>query len=263
MHAFYRREHNRFVASVHTRGPWDEGAQHGGPPSALLLRVMREAVAERAGPDFTIARLSTEFLRPVPIAPLQVGIDTLRSGRTAVRVTATLSADRDVMTASALFLRRSDTEDVAAARRPGHEDPAWPAPEDVAPFVFPFFTSDEGYHRAVELKLLDPPWGTTPVRFWGRPLLDLIEGEPTLPEENTVILADAESGMGPPLDPFTYTYVNPDLTVYFARVPRPGYLGLDILSLVGDAGAGISEARLRDDEGVFGRSAQATVVARR
>ena len=57
--------------------------------------------------------------------------------------------------------------------------------------------------------------------------------------------------------------VNPDLTVYFARLPAPGPIGLDIHSRVGDAGVGLSEARLRDTEGVFGRSAQSLVISPR
>ena len=30
-----------WLATVHTTGPWDPTAQHGGPPSALLGRIMQ------------------------------------------------------------------------------------------------------------------------------------------------------------------------------------------------------------------------------
>jgi len=60
-----------------------------------------------------------------------------------------------------------------------------------------------------------------------------------------------------------WTYVNPDLTVYFARRPKAGWLGLDIRSFAGDLGGGLSEARLRDETGVFGRSIQSLVVQER
>lgn len=263
MDAFYRRDGDAFVASVQTRGPWDDDAQHGGPPSALLLQAMREAVEAEVGDGFSVARLSAEFLRPVPIGRLRVEVGPLRAGRTAVRVAATLVGDREVMTASAVFLRRDESVAPPAARPEGVFYETWPSPDDLDTFVFPFFTTDEGYHRAVDLRLVDPPWGTTPVRFWARPLVELVEEEVATPEERVVILADAESGMGPPVDPLTFTYVNPDLTVYFARRPDAGFIGLDITSHVGDAGAGLSEARLRDERSVFGRSAQALVIAPR
>ncbi len=263
MSAFYRREEDSYVATVHTRGPWDEGAQHGGPPSALLLRAMREAVEAEAGEGFSVTRLTTEFLKPVPIARLRVAVQQLRAGRTAVRVSATLCADREVMTAAAVFLRRDESVKARAARREGLTGDQWPAPDEVERFIFPFFAHEEGYHRAIELKLVDPPWGTTPVRFWARPVVDLVEDEATAPEESVVILADAESGMGPPVDPFAYTYLNPDLSVHFARRPAGAWVGLDIASHVGDAGAGLSEAQLRDERGVFGRSAQSVLIAPR
>jgi hypothetical protein len=131
------------------------------------------------------------------------------------------------------------------------------------PFVFPFFRWEEGYAQAVDVRLVDPPWGTTPIRCWGRPRVDLVAGAPTTPEAQVLILADAESGMGPPVDPLEYTYVNPDLTVYFGRAPEPGWTGFDIHSFAGPDGCGLSESGLRDRRGPFGRSAQSLVVRRR
>lgn len=260
MPAFYHRDDDTYNASVNTRGPWDEGAQHGGPPSALLLHTMQEEVAHQVDGDFAVARLTTEFLRPVPIAPLTVRTQVERAGRTAIRMAATLLTDREVMTASAIFLRLDPAVAPPSVRPPDYTDAPWPDPKPLEPFEFPFFTTDEGYHRAIEVRLVDLPWGATPIRVWARPKIPLVDGEHTSPEANVVILADAESGMGPPVDPFTHTYANPDLTVYFARRPKIGFVGLDIRSSVGDAGVGLSEASLRDAHGIFGRSAQSLVV---
>ena len=33
---------SRWQATVHTTGPWDARAQHGGPPSALLARAVEQ-----------------------------------------------------------------------------------------------------------------------------------------------------------------------------------------------------------------------------
>ncbi len=52
-----------------TRGPWDPGAQHAGPPSALLGREIERL--PDAG-EFQVGRVTFEILRPVPIAPVAV-----------------------------------------------------------------------------------------------------------------------------------------------------------------------------------------------
>lgn len=259
--AFYLPDGDQFVSTVWTRGPWDERFQHGGPPSALLATALMDGVEGMA-----LSRVTLEFLRPVPIAPLRVEVEEVTTGRTVRRRRARLFADgKAVLEALGLFIREQalDQEAVSEQVVDGDIDGSWPNPESYETFEFPFFPWDEGYHQAVDIRVLDPPWGSTPVRCWGRSRVPLVAGRDTSPEAHTLILADAESGMGPPVDPMQWTYVNPDLTVYFARRPSLGWLGLDIRSFAGEEGGGLSEARLRDGRGVFGRSAQSLVVQRR
>jgi len=256
--AFFHRDGDRLVPTVATRGPWDLRFQHGGPPTALLTA----ALLAQAGERFRLARVTADFLRPVPIAPLRVEVERPAVGRSVQRATATLHADRPVLRLQALFIRD----------RPGAETPPealalsaepWPAPESCAPFVFPFFAWDEGYHRGVDMRLAGGAWGRTPARFWAQPTLPLVAGEPTAPEAQVVLLADAESGMGPPLDPDTHTFANPDLTVLFTRRPAAGWLGFDLRAAAGGAGAGVAAAGIRDERGPFGVSAQTLVMAAR
>ncbi|MEQ8277203.1 MAG: thioesterase family protein [Deltaproteobacteria bacterium] len=257
---FYSNEDGTYVPSTSTRGPWDDRFQHGGPPSALLLRVMFEAMPS----GFAVARLTTEFSRPVPIEPLTVDVSAPAGGRRAKRVQAHLRAgDTVVLEATALFLAENDAIDHPTITRPGTIEAPWPAPESLEPFEFPFFRSEVAYHRAVEVRPVDAPWGTTPFRCWARPRVELVADTPTRPEEAVVVLADAESGMGPPLDPDVYSYANPDLTVYFGRRPQPGWTGFEIRSRADGAGIGLAESRIRDAEGVFGQCAQALVIAER
>lgn len=256
--AFYQPDGDVFYSTVLTRGPWDLKFQHGGPPSALLTTALLEGVEGMA-----LARITLEFLRPVPIQPLKVEVEDVTEGRMVRRRAARLLADgRTVLEARALCIRRQPTIHEEACQDEPFGEP-WPEPDSQEPFVFPFFPWDEGYQTAVDIRVLDPPWGRTPVRCWARAGVPLIAGRETKPEAHVLILADAESGMGPPVDPMEWTYVNPDLTVYFARRPEPGWLGLDIRSFAGDQGGGLSEARLRDAGGVFGRSAQSLVVQKR
>src|SRR5438034_235554 len=83
--AFYVPDGDAFVATVHTRGPWSATHQHGGPPAALLARGI-----EAQTPGFVIARITVDFLLPVPIDRLAVRVETLRAGSKVQRLVARL-----------------------------------------------------------------------------------------------------------------------------------------------------------------------------
>src|ERR1700722_8888734 len=62
--AVFERTDRGFHATGLARGPWDPEAQHGGAPAALLARAFELCAPS---PDLALARLSYEFLRPVPL----------------------------------------------------------------------------------------------------------------------------------------------------------------------------------------------------
>lgn len=251
--AFYVPDGDALVATPLTRGPWDDRFQHGGPPAALLAGAMA-----RAAEGFALARVTVELLRPVPIGRMHVAVDEGRPGRTVRRLEAVLEADgQRVLEARTVLVRREASMPAGPVADP------WPNPDELPPYTFTFFRNPVGYHAAVELRNVHGTWGTTPIGFWGRPRVPLVAGRATLPEEAVVLLADAQSGMGVPLDPLRWSFVNPDLTVYLERPPVAGWVGFDVRSVAGTAGAGLAESQLRDAAGVVGRSAQALVIARR
>ena len=59
----------RWRATVHTTGPWDAGAQHGGPPSALLGRAMQRCQPRE---DMITARFTCEILRAIPVGEITI-----------------------------------------------------------------------------------------------------------------------------------------------------------------------------------------------
>ena len=130
-------------------------------------------------------------------------------------------------------------------------------------FSFPFFQHEEAYHTAVELRLVHGTWGKTPIGFWTRPRVPLIADRPTSGLERVVIIADAQSGMGVPLPPRHYTFVNPDLTLYLEREPAGEWLGFEIRSTANAHGSGLAQSAIRDASGLMGRSAQSLVVSHR
>ena len=103
--AFFVREGARLVATALTRGPWSNEHQHGGPPAALLGGALERAGSDAA--EFRLVRVTVEFLRPVPIAPLEVSTEMVRAGKQAQRIGASLSAGGvEVARALGLRLRR-------------------------------------------------------------------------------------------------------------------------------------------------------------
>src|SRR3954452_7298711 len=90
--AFYERGdgEGKYVATELTRGPWDPGAQHAGPPSALLGREIEGMEGSEA---FQVGRVVFEILRPVPIGPVAVETRVVRPGRKVRMVEASLSGE--------------------------------------------------------------------------------------------------------------------------------------------------------------------------
>ena len=104
--SFYSRDGDRLLATELTRGPWSSTLQHGGPPAALLAQAIERAEPE---PDrFTVARLTFEFLRPVPIGAFEVRTETVRAGRQAQRLAGALVHDGvELLRVHALRIRRA------------------------------------------------------------------------------------------------------------------------------------------------------------
>ncbi|MGP0028602.1 MAG: thioesterase family protein [Streptosporangiaceae bacterium] len=67
-----------FEPTEATTSPWDAGAQHGGPPTALLASCLDDAFGR---PGLRVARISMDFLGPVSRATSSVQTELLRPGR--------------------------------------------------------------------------------------------------------------------------------------------------------------------------------------
>jgi acyl-Coa thioesterase superfamily protein/acyl-CoA thioesterase superfamily protein len=251
---FFAADGDRFVPSASSRGPWSARHQHGGPPAALLAR----AFARQAGPGAQIARLTFDFLRPVPLAPLTVVTRVVRAGAKVQRLAGSLMAEDGaaVIEATCLLMRAAPGSVAAAA-----EPLAAPvAPDDSAPFELPFMTGDEGYHRAMEWRLARGAWGRGPVAVWLRPRVPLVAGEPPTPLECLVAAADSASGVAVVVDPARATFVNGDLTIALHRAPAGEWICLDAAATGEAHGIGLARARLWDTGGVVGRSLQTLLL---
>jgi Acyl-CoA thioesterase C-terminal domain/Acyl-CoA thioesterase N-terminal domain len=255
---FYERSGTSLLPTELTRGPWHNEHQHGGPPAALLGHTI-----ERFGPDASersVVRITFDFFRPVPLAPLEVHATLIRSGKTLDRIEAILQHQGEtVVRASALRIRRRFIE-VSPAASPA---PSIPPPEVLAPFTLSFFQHERAYHRAVEVRFAKGQWGDPDVTVWMRTLATLMPDEPMTPFERLLVMVDAESGICPPLNPSHFTFLNPDLSVYVERQFEGEWLGLAVRSGAQPSGVGLAESSLFDARGIFGRAAQSLALATR
>jgi hypothetical protein len=93
--SFYEPDGELFISTDLTRGPWDPGAQHAGPPAALIGREVERLgggrIGGEEGPPAQVGRITYEVLRSVPIAPLRVEAKIVRPGRRVEMFEATLT----------------------------------------------------------------------------------------------------------------------------------------------------------------------------
>jgi hypothetical protein len=256
--AFYLPDGDGFVATELTRGPWDPGAQHAGPPSALLGREI-ERLEDAA--EFHVGRITFEILRSVPIGPVRVEAEVVRPGRRVQLVEASLSGEDGVlMRARAWRIRTTSIELPESIESPSPP----PGPAQGAQPEF-FATGQKvGYHTAMEWRsvsggFLEPG----PATVWMRMRGQLVEGEEPTPLQRTLVAADVGNGISAVLDWKRFLFINVDLSVHLERVPQGEWVCVDAVTLPQPNGVATAESVLSDESGRIGRAAQTLLIAER
>ncbi len=246
-----------FGSTELTRGPWDENAQHAGPPAALLGYAIEHRTGART--DMRVARIAYQIARPVPIAPITVTTRVVRAGRGTEVVAADLAADgRILMSAEALLIRVAD----AAAPRVALPLTVTP-PEEVESTLTPFRFA-VGYHTAMETRYAVGSFAVPgPARVWFRMRCLLVAGAPIDPLSRVLTAADSGNGVSHVLDIGTHIFTNPDLTVHLVRYPVGEWVCLDAVTTIEPDGIGLADTQLSDAGGPIGRGSQSLYVTPR
>lgn len=257
--AFYERDGDRYVATELTRGPWDPGAQHAGPPAAL---IGREVERLEDADEFQVGRITFEILGSVPIGPMEVSARIVRPGRRVQLVEAELGdGERTFMRAHAWRLRTAPVElppEALAA------EALLPGPESGSEVGFFPTGQEHGYHTAMECRFLSGGFlETGPATVWMRMRQPLVAGEEPSPLQRTLVAADVGNGISSVLDYRRYLFINVDLTVHLERMPEGEWVCVDAVTLPQPHGVGTAESVLSDGHARFGRALQTLLISAR
>ncbi|HWG13508.1 MAG TPA: thioesterase family protein [Streptosporangiaceae bacterium] len=265
---------DRFEPTVATTSPWDDGAQHGGPPTALLADCLDQAYGR---PGLRVARISMDFLGPVPRTPVRVETELLRPGRRTQLSGASLWAgDRRVATARVWHLAAAPIgntiEDTAEdAAEAGDEPPAEAGDELPADLPGPqpqrFFDGHEhwGYGKATEWRIVSGGYVSSSgaADVWTRVRIPLVEGRPLTGLARFAVVADSANGLSAPLSFQDWLFIPPGVTMHLHRYPVGQWVRLTAASDAGQDGIGLTEGTLSDAAGRCGTVTQPLLVAPR
>jgi hypothetical protein len=249
---------NRFRATDATVGPWSADLQHGGPPAALLGRML-ESTLPRG--DARVGRIAFDFLGPVAVGDVSLESTVERPGTRVELSRARLSVNgRGAMQASAWRIAtQSGRVPAIAARTPAI--PPLPGPQ---PRVLFHRVPQFGYADALEWRFAEGAFDALgPAVAWARSRVPLVEGEATSPLARLLLIVDSANGISAELEPSRFTFVPVELTVSIHRYPSTEWIGMRARTAVDGDGIGLVSADLFDEEGPLGIALQTLFVAPR
>ena len=247
-----------FRATPLTGGPWRQGHQHAGPPSALMARAIERGAAKDGLTH--LGRLTVNLMRPAPIGECSVEIGADYVGRNAGHYSGRLTAQgKDVARFTALMQREEDLP--VPKGTPGHPPLMAPKPPGECPVVTMHFADRKfGYADLVENRLAAGHFFNGPCAAWFRMNHPLIKGEKPSPYQRVAVAADSGNGISAALDFSKHVFINCDLTINLFRRPEGEWVCLEARSLIGANGCGLAESALYDEQGIIGRATQSLAV---
>jgi hypothetical protein len=258
--AVFVQDGDRFRATDLAQGPWYPGAMHGGAPAALLVHAIN---AHTAAEGLRLARITYEFVRPVPLAELTVAVEVVRPGRRVTLLDAVLrdGEGTEVTRSRALLVRPSD---VAPPTPPEGGPPPFPGPEEGVRNDWEGrdgrgFATHAMEIRFVKGRFLEPGEAIA----WFRLRHPLVGGQPVHPLESLAAAGDFGNGIAAVLDWDEYLFINPDLTLYVERPPADEWVALESRTRIEVGSVGVAESVIWDRRGRIGHATQSLVFGPR
>jgi hypothetical protein len=262
VHSYYERLGNgHFRATRATQSPWDPRMQHGGPPAALAAGVIERS---HPRPEMRIARISLDFLGPIPLGEVEAETRVVRPGRRVELIEAVLVCDgREVVLARAW--RIATNPEIHRSLPEGHTAPHPPVPPLETATEQRFMPENPfGYGDALETRFISQPReGDAAAEVWMRPRVPLIADEPLGGLERLLIGADSANGFSSRLAFHEWLFVPPSLTVTLHRYPSGEWVFMRATTTISDDGIGFTESMLADERGFVGAGAHPLLIESR
>jgi hypothetical protein len=232
------------------RSPWAEDMLHGRLLAGLAARAAEAAVD---ADHVRLARLTLDMFRVPPMHPYDVAVRPTRDGRRVKVLEISITCEsREVACASALLLRPSEHPNGAPWQAPRwdapHPDDLPPPDEAMAPGGWDIRVLSEGGF-----------WSSVRKQVWVRDTWALVAGEPMTPTVRAAVAADLPNPLANASSD-GLQFINGDLTLYLARLPRSEWIGLEVADHVGDGGIAIGACTLYDGDGAIGTSTVSAIT---
>ncbi|MBB4375962.1 hypothetical protein GGD66_007508 [Bradyrhizobium sp. CIR48] len=258
MSAIFRPEGQQFRATEHAGGPWSPDMLQGSATTALMTREV-ERLATESG--FVVRRLTFDLWRPAGLRAFRAVSELLRDGRKAKTLQVRLmDGETEIGRCTALLTAPSGESPTDPFASPMALDKA---PEAGSPP--PAFAQKwSRYFQNVSVRLIEGALEKPgPAAAWMRLDAALVEGEPNTPLLQAVQAADFASGVAQIVDMRDWTFINPEISLYFFRPPESEWILIRAATRVGANGAGLTTATLSDLKGPFAEVMQAMSFERR
>jgi hypothetical protein len=258
MTAIFKPEGNLFRATEHAGGPWSPDMLQGSATTALMTREV-ERLAQKSG--FAVRRLTFDLWRPAGLRAFAVETDMLRDGRKAKTLQVRLmDGETEIGRCTALLTAQ------------GGESPADPFSKNAGPDAAPetgkpppsFAQKWSRYFQNVSVRLIEGALEKPgPAAAWMRLDVPMVEGEANTALLQAVQAADFSSGVAQIVDMREWTFINPEISLYFFRPPEGEWILIRSRTRAGTNGAGLTTATLSDRQGPFAEVMQAMTFERR
>lgn len=250
--AFHQLDGSSYVPQKVATSAW-KGTDISGP--AVVGAVARSLEVETGVEDMQPARLTVDLFRPVLSEPFEVRTSLVRDGN-RIRVSeAELVQGGETKTRATLVQLRRAENPAGRAWIPANDRPIPPKfiGETMPEMQFPmYFTEGAGWsdnmtvHQTAQRKA-----------YWFRPI-PVVSGEEATPFQRAAIVSEGTSlitnwgseGIG---------FINADLTLSLARLPRSEDLGMQADLHVEEDGIAVGNTALYDRDGVIGFGAVVAV----
>jgi hypothetical protein len=230
----------------------------GSATTALMVREV-ERLAQKSG--FAVRRLTCDLWRPAGLRVFLLHTEMLRDGRKAKTLQVQLmDAETEIGRCTALLTAQGSESPTDPFSTAAGAD----APPETGTPPPAFAQKWSRYFQHVSVRLIEGALERPgPAAAWMRLDVPMVGGEANTPLLQAVQAADFSSGVGQIVDMREWTFINPEISLYFFRPPEGEWILIRSRTRAGANGAGLTTASLSDRQGPFAEVMQAMTFERR